>query len=80
VHAAFVQPAGREQVLKLAAIRGLGTLPFFVEAFENLAALAAAVLHARGELGRQVQVLRLILRPLLFAVALGKPQAPIIPL
>jgi len=44
VHAAFVQPAVREQVLKLAAIRGLGALAFLVEPFENFVALAAAVL------------------------------------
>jgi hypothetical protein len=74
------KPAKRDQLLKLAAVGGLGALAFLVEAFENLVALAAAVLHARAALGRQAEVLGLILRPLLFAVALGKPQAPIIPL
>jgi hypothetical protein len=34
MHAALVQPAGREQVLKLAAISRLGALPFLVKAFE----------------------------------------------
>jgi hypothetical protein len=36
---ALVQAAVREQVLKLAAIRGLGALAFLVEPFENFVAL-----------------------------------------
>jgi hypothetical protein len=43
MYATLVQPSVREQVLKLAAIRGLRALAF-VEAFEDLVALAAAVL------------------------------------
>jgi len=62
VHAALVQAAERQQLLKLAAIRGLRALAFLVEAFENVVALKAAVLFARAELGRQVEVLGLLLR------------------
>ena len=62
MHAALVQPAVREQVLKLAAISGLGALAFLVEAFEDLVALAAAVLLAGAELGRQAEILGLLLR------------------
>ena len=62
MHAALVQPAEREQVLKLAAIRGLGALAFLVEPFEDLVALAAAVLLARAKLGRQAEILGLLLR------------------
>jgi hypothetical protein len=46
MHAALVQPAERQQVLKLAAIRGLGALAFLVEALEDFVALAAAVFLA----------------------------------
>jgi hypothetical protein len=52
IHAALIQPAVRQQVLKLAAIRGLGALAFLVEAFEDLVALAAAVLFGRNCGGR----------------------------
>src|SRR5262249_5172365 len=62
VDAALVQPAEREQVLELAAIRGLGALAFLVKAFEDLVALAAAVLFARAKLGRQAEILGLLLR------------------
>jgi len=62
MQAALVHPAVREQVLKLAALRGLGTLAFFVEAFENFVALAAAVLFARAKLRWQAEVLGLLLR------------------
>ena len=62
MHAALVQPAEREQVLKLAAIRGLGALAFLVEAFEDFVALAAAVLLAGAKLGRQAEILGLLLR------------------
>jgi len=41
---ALVQAAEGEQVLKLAAIRGLCALAFLVKAFEDLVALAAAIL------------------------------------
>ena len=61
MYAALVQPAIREQVLELAAVGGFGALAFLVEAFEDLVALAAAVLLARAELGQQTQVLRLFL-------------------
>jgi hypothetical protein len=43
--AALVQPAIREQVLKLAAVGGLGALALFVESFEDFVSLAATVLH-----------------------------------
>ena len=62
MHAALVQPAVRQQVLELAAIRGLGALAFLVEAFEDLVALAAAVLLAGPKLGRQAEILGLLLR------------------
>ncbi len=62
VHAALVQAAEREQLLKLAAVGRLRTLAFLVKAFEDLVALAAAVLFARAELRRQAQVLGLLLR------------------
>ena len=62
MHAALVQPAVREQVLKLAAVRGLGALAFLVEPFEDFVALAATVLFARAKLGRQTEILGLLLR------------------
>src|SRR5215204_3719859 len=61
MHAALVQTAVREQALELAAVRSLGTLALFVEAFENLITLAAAVLFARAELRWQTEVLGLLL-------------------
>jgi hypothetical protein len=57
VDAALVQSAEREQVLKLATVGGLGALAFLVEPFENFVALAAAVLLARAQLGRQAEIL-----------------------
>jgi hypothetical protein len=60
MHAALVQPAVREQVLKLAAIRGLGALAFLVKAFEDLVALAATVLLTASELGRQAEIFGLL--------------------
>src|SRR5258705_10105511 len=61
MHAALIQPAVREQVLKLAAIRGLGALAFLVKAFEDLIALAAAVLLTGTELGGQAEIFGLLL-------------------
>jgi hypothetical protein len=53
VHAALVQPAEREQGLKLAAIGGVGALAFFVEAFENLVTWRRQYSsHARSWVGR----------------------------
>jgi hypothetical protein len=46
IHSALVQPAVREQVLKLAAIGGFGALAFLVQAFEDFVSLAAAVFLA----------------------------------
>ena len=46
MHAALVQSTVREQVLKLAAIRGLGALAFLGKAFEDLVTLAATVFLA----------------------------------
>jgi hypothetical protein len=57
MHAAFVQSAEGEQILKLAVVGGLGALAFLVESFQDFVALTAAVLLARAELGRQTQVL-----------------------
>jgi len=59
---ALVRAAVLQQCLELTAVRGLGALAFFVEAFEDLVALATAVLLAGTELGRQTEVLRLLLR------------------
>ena len=47
---------------ELAAVRGLGALALFVEAFEDLVALPAAVLLAGPELRGQTEVLGLFLR------------------
>ncbi len=60
--AALIQTAVREQVLKLAAISGLGAIAFLVKAFEDLVALAVAVLVAGAKLVRQAEVLGLLLR------------------
>jgi hypothetical protein len=60
--AALIQPAEREQVLKLAAVGRFGAFAFLVEAFEDFVSLAAAVLLARAKLRRQAQVLGLLLR------------------
>jgi len=57
MHAALVQPAERQQVLKLAAVGGLGALTFLVEAFEDFISLAAAVLLAGAKLCRQAEIL-----------------------
>jgi hypothetical protein len=62
MHAALVQPAEREHLLKLAAIRGLGAFAFLVEAFDDLVSLATAVLLASTKLGRQAEILGLLLR------------------
>jgi hypothetical protein len=62
MHATLVQPTVREQVLKLAAIRRLRALAFFVEAFEDLVSLPATVFFAGAKLGRQTEILGLLLR------------------
>lgn len=62
VDLALVGAAVLQQGLKLVAVRRLGTLAFFVEAFEDLVALPAAVLLAGTELRRQTEVLSLFLR------------------
>ena len=56
VHAAFVQPAVREQVLKLAAIRGLGALAFLVEPFENASGSTLVTIGGRCDRIRPVTV------------------------
>ena len=61
VHAALVQPTECEQVLKLTAVRRLRALTFLVEAFEDPVALAAAILLAGAKLGRQAEILGLLL-------------------
>ena len=58
----LVRAAVLQQRLELTSVRGLGALAFFMEAFEDLVALPAAVLLAGTELGRQTEVLRLLLR------------------
>jgi hypothetical protein len=51
--AALIQPAEREQVLKLAAVGGLGALAFHVEAFEDFIAWGRQYSsHARSCVGR----------------------------
>ena len=62
VDLALVRSAVLQQRLELTAVRGLGALALFVEAFEDLVALPAAVLLAGPELGRQTEVLGLLLR------------------
>jgi hypothetical protein len=62
VDLALVCAAVLQQRLELTAVRSLGALAFFVEAFEDLVALPTAVLLARTELGRQTEVFRLLLR------------------
>jgi hypothetical protein len=51
VNLALVRPAVLQEVLELAAVRGLGAVAFFVEALEDFVALATAVLLAGTELG-----------------------------
>ena len=46
---ALVQATVREQALELAAVGRLGALAFFMEAFDDLVALPAAVLFARAK-------------------------------
>ena len=62
VNLALVRPAVLQQILKLTAVRGLGALAFFVEPFEDLVALAAAILFAGAQLRWQAEVLGLLLR------------------
>src|SRR6266542_6314702 len=62
VNLALAGPAVFQQVLKLTAVRGLGALAFLVEPFEDLVALAAAILFAGAKLRWQAQILRLPLR------------------
>ena len=62
VDLALMRAAVLQQCLELTAVRGLGALAFLVEAFEDLVALATAVLLAGAELGRQAEVLGLLLR------------------
>ena len=62
IDAALVHPAVREQVLKLAAIRGLGALAFFVKPFEDFVSLTGTVLLAGAKLCGQARVLGLLLR------------------
>jgi hypothetical protein len=49
-------------MLELASVRRLGAFAFFVEAFEDLVALATAVLFAGAELRLETEVLGLLLR------------------
>ena len=53
VNLGLVCAAVLQQCLELTAVRGLGALAFFVEAFKDLVALPAAVLLAGTELGGQ---------------------------
>ena len=62
VDLALVCAAVLQQRLELTAVRGLGALAFFVEAFEDLVALPTAVLLAGAQLRRQTEVLGLLLR------------------
>jgi hypothetical protein len=58
VDLALVGAAVLEKTLKLAAVRRLRALAFFVEALEDLVALASAVLLAAAKLCRQAEILR----------------------
>jgi hypothetical protein len=62
VHAALVLAAERPQILELAAVGRLGAFPFFVEALDHYVALTATILFARAQLGRQAEVIGLLLR------------------
>jgi hypothetical protein len=55
VNVALVRPAVLQQRLELAAVRGLGALAFFVEAFADLVALPATVVFAGAELRGQTR-------------------------
>ena len=61
VDLALVCAAVLQQRLELAAVRGLGALAFFVEAFKDFVALAPAVLLAGTQLRRQTEILGLFL-------------------
>jgi len=52
-----VRAAELQQRLKLAAVGGFGALAFFVETFEDLVPLPAAVVLSRAESRRQTEVL-----------------------
>ena len=52
---ALMRAAVLQQCLELTAVRGLGALAFFVETFEDVVALATAVLLAGTELGRRLR-------------------------
>ena len=62
VNLALVRPAVLQQSLQLTAVGGLCALAFFLEPFEDLVALPAAVLFARTKLRGQAEVLGLLLR------------------
>ncbi len=61
VNHALVRAAIREEALQLRAICRLRALALFLETFEDLKAFAAAVFLAGPELGRQAEILRLLL-------------------
>ncbi len=62
VDLALVCAAVLQQRLELTAVRRLGAFAFFMEAFEDLVALPPAVFLAGTELGRQTEILGLLLR------------------
>jgi hypothetical protein len=62
VDLALVRTAVLQQRLELAAVRGLGALALYVEAFEDLVPVPPAVILAGAELRGQTEVLDLLLR------------------
>ena len=56
VDAALVQPTEGQQILKLAAIRGLGALAFLVEPFENASGSTLVTIGGRCDRIRPVTV------------------------
>lgn len=61
VDLALVRAAEGQKSLQLGAVRGLGALALFLESLEDLEPFAVAVLFAGPELGRQAEVLGLLL-------------------
>ncbi len=62
VDAALVRAAERQQPLQFGAVRRLRALALFLEAREDVEPFATAVVFAGAELGRETQVLGLLLR------------------
>jgi len=61
VNLALVRAAVRQQSLQFGPVCRLRALAFFLEALDDLEALAVAVLFAGPKLGRQAQVFSLLI-------------------